>query len=398
MTTQNSRAELEHLSEIIGLIYEGSTDPASWSTTILPAMCDYIQAPGCFLFSPLHTPQQGGHAFTHGINQKFLDLYVNKYQHQDIWTLRGMEKNMFVEGVVAIGEDYVPREELLASNFYKECLSVDSNTGQLLASVIFDGNSANAVPTACSYTRSLQAPRFSEAERHRQQLLLPHLSRSLGVMQRLRMAELTIATTLASLDRLPSGVLLLDARGHVAFANASAHQILEQGDGLRLRNSADTSALGLLDCHSASAQRAVTAAVMATLQRDLYETPHFSKSVLVPRRSGIGAYTLQLSALGSQNEFGGGASGYSAIVFIADSAQKPQVDPEVLREIYDLTPAEAKVAITLLEHDSAKDAAGVLGVSPATVRSQLQQIYAKLGVDSRTRFVKTMLGLTSRQP
>lgn len=394
---QNSRAELDHLSEIIGLIYEGSTDPARWSTAILPAMCDYIQAPGCFLFSPLHTPQCGGHAFTHGISQEFLDLYINKYQHQDIWTVTALQQNMLVEGVVAIGEDYVPREELLASDFYKECLSVDSNTGQLLGSVIFDMNSTSSMPTVCSYTRPLQATRFGEVERHRQQLLLPHLSRSLGVMQRLRTAELTVATTLASLDRLPSGVLLIDARGHVAFANCAAQQMLEQDDGLRLRQSTTTSGLGEIECASAPVQRAVDAAITAALHRDPYETPHFSKSVLISRRSGLGNYTLQFSTLGDQNEFNGGASGYGAIVFIADSAQKTQIDPAVLREIYDLTPAEAKVAITLLNHDSAKDAARVLDVSHTTIRSQLKQIYAKLGVDTRTRFVKTMLGLANRQ-
>lgn len=395
---QDSRGDLEQLSEIIGLIYEGSTDPTRWSTTILPAMCAYVQAPGCFLFSPLHTPQLGGYAFTHGINQEFLDLYVNKYQHQDVWTIAALKNNMLLEGTVAIGDDYVPREELLASDFYKECLSVEPNTGQLLGSVIFDGNSTGSVPTACSYTRPLHAPRFGEVERHRQQLLLPHLSRSLGVMQRLRTAELTVATTLASLDRLPSGVLLLDGRGHVAFVNSAARQMIEHDDGLRLRHSASATGLGQIDCASVPAQRAVEAAILAALQRDLYETPHFSRSVLVPRRSGLGNYVLQLSALGNQNEFGGGASGYSAIVFMADSAQKPRVDPDILREIYGLTPAEAKVAITLLEHDSAKDAARVLGVSPATVRSQLQQIYAKLGIDTRTRFVKTMLGLANRQP
>ncbi|MDH5708697.1 MAG: helix-turn-helix transcriptional regulator [Hylemonella sp.] len=391
-------SDLAHLSETIGLIYEGSTDPSRWGTHILPAMCDYVQAPGCFLFTPLHTPQSGGYAFTHGIGQEFLDLYVNKYQHMDIWTLAAMERNLLTEGTIAIGEDHVSREELLASEFYRNCLSVEPNAGQLLGSVVFDASSQGAIPSACSYIRPLDGPRFGEVERQRQQLLLPHLSRALGVMQRLRTAELTLATTLASLNRLSSGILLLDPRGHVAFANAVAEDILAQGGGLRLRRHAGDSSLGQIDAGGAALQRAVNAAIESALQRDPYNTAHFSRSVLIPRPDGMGSYVLQFSALGDQNEFGGGMSGFSAIAFISDSTQRPQIDPAVLRSTYGLTAAEASVAITLLEHDSAKSAAQVLGVSPDTVRSQIRQIYAKLGVDTRTRFVKTVLGLANRQP
>lgn len=394
-TKTNCLKELSRLSNVIGLIYEGATDPTRWVPDILPAMCEYIQAPGCLLFSSLHTPQNGGYAFTHGLSQEFLDLYMNKYQPQDIWTIAAFKHDLFHEGTVAIGEDFVSREELLASTFYKECMSVEPNGGQLLASVIYGADSRVALPAVCSYTRSLQAPNFGTTELDRQKLLMPHLSRSLAVMQRLRAAELTATATLASLDRLPSGVLLLNERGHVAFANRVAQQMLEKGDGLYLRQSQNISGLGRLDTDSAAMANDIDTAILATLRRDPYNTPHFSKSVSVPRTSGFGSYTLQFSALGNLNEFGGGASGYQAIVFVADSAQKPNIDPKVLQDTYRLTPAEGAAAIALLEHDSIKEAARALNNSPSTVQTQLKQIYLKLGVDSRTRFVKVMLGLAS---
>ena len=67
------------------------------------------------------------------------------------------------------------------------------------------------------------------------EILMPHLSRSLGVMQRIRSTELTMATSLAALDRLPSGVVLVDVHGEVTFANRAARRMLESGDGLRLK-------------------------------------------------------------------------------------------------------------------------------------------------------------------
>ena len=71
----------------------------------------------------------------------------------------------------------------------------------------------------------------------------------------------------------------------------------------------------------------------------------------------------------------------------------PTICPELLQNVHGLTPAEARVAIILTEGCSAQEVADRLDVSFHTVRTQIREIYAKLGVDSRARFVKLMLGL-----
>lgn len=71
----------------------------------------------------------------------------------------------------------------------------------------------------------------------------------------------------------------------------------------------------------------------------------------------------------------------------------PAIRPELLQGAYGLTPAEARVAVVLLEGSSARDVADYLNVSHHTVRTQIKQIYDKLGVDTRARFVKLVLGL-----
>jgi DNA-binding CsgD family transcriptional regulator len=389
--------ELTRLSDLIGLIYEGATDPSRWTKDILPAVAEYIQAPQCYLFTPLHTPLDGGFIFLHGITQDQIDLYAKKYQSEDPWAVAAFEKNLAFEGNVTLGDELIPRERWLESKAYKECFNRDRNMAQMMTSVVFGGNPTNSMLTCCSLFRGLHHPDFCEEDRTRLRLVLPHLSRSLGVMQRLRSAELTVATTLAALDRLSAGVLLIDANGAVAFANRSARRMLEDGDGLRLRKLTHGTCHGDLVAESAAANKAIGDAISATLSRDPFDTPHFSNCVSVPRTSGVASYTLQFSALGEHGEFGGDSGAYAAIVFIADGAQEVHVDPALLQSAYGLTPAEAKVAVTLLESSSAQEAAEKLGTSPNTVNTQVKQIYAKLGVDSRTRFVKLLLGLATHR-
>jgi DNA-binding CsgD family transcriptional regulator len=389
--------ELTRFSNLIGLIYEGATDPSRWTQDILPAIAQYFQVPDCLLFTPLHTPKDGGYSFFYGRPQEFQDRYTSKYQNEDLLVKAAQEKNLIIEGNVILGDELVPRKQWLESKLYTECYSSHPNMAQVMTSIVFGLGNTHSMLSAFTMCRGLHHPDFGEADRTRLQLILPHISRSLGVMQRLRSAELTLATSLAALDRLPSGILLLDASGTVAFANRSAQHMLEEGDGLRLRKLSHATRLGDLVAERVSDSRAISDAISATVSGDPYAAAHFSQSVTVPRTSGAASYTLQFSALGDHNEFAGGSSAYAAIVFIADGAKEIHVDPAALQRAYGLTLAEARVAIAMLEHVSAKEVADVLEVSPHTVRTQIKKVYAKLGVDTRTRFVKLMLGLASQR-
>jgi DNA-binding CsgD family transcriptional regulator len=391
-----SNEALTRLSDLIGLIYEGATDPGRWSPDILPALAEYIEAPECFLFTVLHTPQNGGYMFFCGITQDQMDLYFNRHHGEDLWLAATVEKKLGFEGSVILGEELIPRAQWLASKAYNECFDRDKNMAQLMTSVVFGLDSPNSMPACCSFFRGLHHPDFGEEDRARLRLVLPHLSRSLGVMHRLRLAELTLATTLAALDRLAHGVLLMDKNGAVTFANRVAHRMLAEEKGLRLLKRHDTAALGNLVAEGATATKAINEAIRATLNRDLYATtPHFSNCVKVPHPSGLASYTLQFSVLGEHNEFGRDTGTYAAIVFIADGAQELHIDPTMLNKAYGLTPAEAKVAMRLLECSSAQEVADKLGTSPHTVNTQIKQIYAKLGVNTRTRFVKLLSGLAN---
>ena len=81
---------------------------------------------------------------------------------------------------------------------------------------------------------------------------------------------------------------------------------------------------------------------------------------------------------------------------VAAPVSRVTVHPEVLQCAYDLTPAETRVAFALLDGSSAKAAAKALNVSPNTVRTQIREVYAKLGVNTRAHFVKRMLELAPR--
>jgi DNA-binding CsgD family transcriptional regulator len=62
-----------------------------------------------------------------------------------------------------------------------------------------------------------------------------------------------------------------------------------------------------------------------------------------------------------------------------------------------LTPREREVARLLADGVTHREAAGRLGLAPATVRNQTQSIYGKLGVNSRARLANMLLGRRSSE-
>jgi DNA-binding CsgD family transcriptional regulator len=380
--------ELRQLSELIGRIYDASVEPALLPE-VIERTANWIGAPRGMMFTPFHPPSAGGYALPYGIDQAGMELWGTRYQAHDIWAQRCFAAGLAYEGNVVCGHDYLPDEEFYDSVIYREHLC-RYDIAQMMCGVVFDTESPLAITTACAVYRGRGDPRFGEREKSKLSLLVPHFSRALGVMLRLRDAEFRVTASLAALDRIASGILLFAAGGAVTFANTAARRIFEEGDGLKLFQVAGAQHLAAHDAH---VHARLKEALATALDRNRVEVPHFARSVAVPRRTQAIPYSVQFSALPAESEFGQGRTAPQAIAFITDCSVPLQTDAALLRQVFGLTPAEARAALALCEGGSIEETAAGLGVAPTTLKTQLGSIYQKTGVDTRARLVKLVLAL-----
>ena len=75
----DSVQELERLSFLIDLVYQGAAEPNLWPEIVADA-CKWVGAPKGMLYTPLHGAEQGGFYFQHGLTDYFLELYKARYQ------------------------------------------------------------------------------------------------------------------------------------------------------------------------------------------------------------------------------------------------------------------------------------------------------------------------------
>jgi DNA-binding CsgD family transcriptional regulator len=386
-----SLAELTRFSKLIELVYEGATEPARWDV-ILPAMADWVDAPRGWLFTPMHIPENGGFSFTHGFAPSMIRMWRDKWHTQDLWAFRALELGKFVEGNVMRGDELIPEREIVSTEVYKEFM-LPHKMHHLLGGVVFSNSSVGLMPAVCSFFRGPGETGFNGDDSSKMNLLVPHVSRALGVMQRLRDADLKIAASLAALDKVSVGVLLIGSAESVVFANRAARRVLQMEDGLRLRAAAQGKPF--LAANASDAQQAITAAIKQCTNANTVAVSHFSNAVSVSRPSGAAAYTLNFSALPEQNEFGTGADRPCAIGFLNDPDAPVSVDAEVLKRLYGLTAAECRLAAHLCDGEALPVIAKRLKVSESTVKTQLQSIFEKTQTRRQVQLVKLLVSLAS---
>jgi DNA-binding CsgD family transcriptional regulator len=87
----------------------------------------------------------------------------------------------------------------------------------------------------------------------------------------------------------------------------------------------------------------------------------------------------------------GAVCGRAAILFLRDPEQELSVDPADLRQLYDLTAAEAELAASLARGLSLEEAAARRGISYETARTQLKSLFQKTGCRKQSQLVALLL-------
>jgi DNA-binding CsgD family transcriptional regulator len=213
-----------------------------------------------------------------------------------------------------------------------------------------------------SDTVSLSAARRLGGISHRVNREAPHPSRTRSATQ--------VDAAFAALEKLNRGVLLLDAGGVVQFMNGAARAMLNRGHGLSLRKS-----------RLVFAGAAEVAALESCLER---KTGSLLLRVAGPNHA-HGAYGVLVSPIELRDEPGG----FCVFIHEPPGKQRP-VPTQVLRQLYGLTAAEARLVNALYVGQSLQSAAGTGGISRNTAKTVLKRVFVKCEVGSQAELLQLL--------
>lgn len=389
-----------HLSELTHLIYNAALHPEQWNNVVAAIAASFNCTQG-LLLTPYLGPQHGGFYFYLGIEEAYVQLYATHYIDKNIW-LQGIEKHgLWLEGQAYTGDELVPRDEFLTSPFYREFLR-PQNTAQTCQGIVFAG-SADLPATLLDVFRDLHEPAFDEHDKAWMRLLVPHVSRSLGLMLRLETARVQNAALLASFNRLNFGVALLNEEMQVLHLNQAAQGVMQRGDGLSLN------AQRQLEGRASSGENLLQ--TVSSWLENMRDTPlsaqsHFLHGAVVARenvldendrshnRRGKKYYDLQCVPLPKTDAWFAQQQDARYVVFITDPRAVKLPSTERLHELYSLTATQAKVTCEFARGASYKNVAQRLRISEDTVRSHIKEIYRKTRVNRQADLVHLILSIS----
>jgi DNA-binding CsgD family transcriptional regulator len=186
------------------------------------------------------------------------------------------------------------------------------------------------------------------------------------------------------LETSARGVLLLDRAGRVVFANPAARVLAQAGDSFVLRRERIEALNGQED---AALQRLIGAATRRMGAADAAR----SGVMRLSRRSGRAELALVAAPLASATSLVD--AGPVAFLLITDPQTTATRPESLLRQLFGLSAAEARVAERLMLGESPEQAAASLGIKISTARWHLASLYRKTGTRSQAQLMRQLLSV-----
>jgi DNA-binding CsgD family transcriptional regulator len=292
---------------------------------------------------------------------KSMELYVSGGWHTRDERYRGTAK--FLRDGVGTDDDCMPSNARKRSPFYQEFLGA-CNLTDFAAVRIGRGN----LVWNLSLQRTPGQGAFSASELK----WLAELANTLdSVVQ--TSAALGLARGESALDAFDfseRAAILLDRRASVVRANAAAERLL--GEDIQI-------SAGRIVCRDPKANDRLARSINTMLWSYKAST---TSPVVFPKSSGgkLIVYPMRLPGLTNSP-----LSAFHAILVITDTDAAHAAATTTLRDAFDLTPAESRLAVAIAKGKDLETFSFERNLSKETVRNQLKSIFLKTGTNRQAQ-------------
>ena len=359
-------------SSLIDAIYAGILSPDGFNGT-LQVVKDVFGVEMSYLILREFQTGLARVVGTAGMIPKFQADYESDYQFVD----PGKEDFTSVSvGDWWIDADRIGLGRMKSGAFHQEFLRSYDFASFMVAPIF--RSSETEVGLGLLQSRSEGA--FTKAKAAAIQPYIPHLRRA--VLLRERLGELTAAAQLTQslVEHLPFGVAIIDCRLRVLSLNNRGRPWLAAlGPPSRWRQRILGSEYTFEHMIREACRPQDPAPVQAALLRGNKRPP--CKLLVLPLAAG--------------HRFSHGWQQPAALAIFSDLNASTRLLPNILHDLYSLSPSEARLALCIADGSPLLTAAATLGITRETARTALKIVFRKTGVNSQSQLVRLLSALTA---
>jgi len=360
-------------SDLVEAIYDAGLQPALWNDVVVRINA-FVGGRACGLFSKDSISKFGVTHYYCGADPRFIQLYSETYSKFDPLTILPRF------GQVVSIPDLVRFDEYRRGRFYQEWLRPQGCIDA--ANVVLENSNASCpvLMTVLSGKRMID-----DDMRRRVAMIVPHAHRALMINRAIESRQSEAMAFTDILNGLSAGIFLVDANCRIVHANSAAEEMLGADDFLRALG-------GHLVARDAKANQALRKTFAAG-------GDHLSAAtaIALPLTAHDGgryvAHILPLKALVRGGN--GAACKAVAALFVRRVELHSGCYGELIARSFELTPAELRVLVAIVEIGGVPETAENLGIAETTVKTHLHRVFAKTGASRQADLVKIAAGFSN---
>jgi DNA-binding CsgD family transcriptional regulator/PAS domain-containing protein len=369
--------EHQRLTRLIANIYDAALDAAVW-TEVLADIAAFVDGRVAGLLAK--DAHKGVKAHWHaGADPHYLQLYAKTYSKLGPIATSPPRDADRIAGI----PDLMPYEEFRRTRFYREWAQPQGWVDVAVAVLDKSGDGGAYL----TMSRNEETGMVDDTMRRRMELIVPHVRRAVMIGKSIDFKQAESATFADLLDGLSTGLFLIDAQGRIVHANSAGNNMLGAGDFLR-------SSCGRLVAGDAAVDQTLRETAAAAASGDIEIGV---KGIVVPLSAHDGeryvAHMLPLSS--GMRHRAGAAYAATAALFVRKAALAFPSPPEVIGKTYNLTPAELRVMLAIVDIGGVPEVAAALGVAETTVKTHLSRLFEKTGAGRQADLVKLVAGFAT---
>ncbi|PTR23780.1 helix-turn-helix transcriptional regulator [Pseudomonas sp. GV085] len=275
-----------------------------------------------------------------------------------------------IDQVLTIDE-HLGADNWLSSEFYQRIIGEGGARYGLGINIV----SENGTLCRIRLYRLPEQPAFTQVDKDRLRELVAHFRKALSLAARLECQATQSELYEGALDRLHIGAIVLDENQKVLRCNHVAQSLLNDSDGLK---------------RAGNGVEAYYRNERSILQELINSAGPAAQVMSVSRASGKRKLGLVVRSI-PLREGSEGKCRPAWMIFVCDPDAQTTAPREIMRQVFEFTPAEANLAMELANGLSLDEAAELLGIRRNTARTHLRAIFAKAGVTRQAELVRLVL-------
>lgn len=359
----------EAFSSVIDDMYDSALDPALWQA-VLNRVSSLTGSEGGVIYHLAPHRRAFLGRSRGGIDEAACDAYEQRHWCNP-WAATMM---LQPAGTIMLSDEILPFSELSRTGFHDEVLAPQRLGYSCMSPVISQPDHIMAF-TICRDVRQGPMP---EEGRTFVRALLPHLQRASQLQMRIENLEALQEASLAALDGIATGVVLVDRWARLVHVNRAAERVFRSGVLVsrdRTLHAATLAASSELRALILDVVRGGAGGAMALPSPGDVRLP--IATLVAPSR---GAMANRIAD--------GLITGVSAAIFLKDPGDAPEPRADLLARLFRLTPAEARVAVALAQGEAFSVTARRLRIGVNTLKTHARRIFAKSGARRHAGFVR----------